>query len=336
MKPVTRWMMAAMIASTLTGCINIPPGLFGAARGPVKLTTIDEPKKFWTTDQILVLDISGIISIQDSGGGFLGVTPGMVVALKDRIEAAKENPNIRAIILRVDSPGGGVTASDVIYKEILDLKEELDVPIVAMMEDVAASGGLYVAMAADEIYAFPTAITGSIGVITILPSFEELGEKVGVEMRVIKSGVNKDLGSPWRKLTDEERKIFQDMIDRMYARFTGVILDSRGKKGLTKEQLAQFADGRVLDAMRAAELNLIDGVCYMDDVIEKTMKLAGIEDAEIVSYEYPGSYRGNIYATAPAPRPMMQGGTEINLFKMDTGLGAALPNDTRFMYLWLP
>lgn len=336
MRSAIRWIAAAVLAASLTGCINLPPGLFGGARGPVKLSRIEPAKGFWTTDQILVLDIAGVISIQDVGGGFLGFTPGMVVALKDRIEAAKENRHIKAIILRVDSPGGGVTASDVIYQEILDLKKELGVPVVAMMEDVAASGGLYVSMAADEIYAFPTAITGSIGVITILPSFEELGEKIGVEMRVIKSGANKDLGSPWRKLTDEERHIFQDMIDRMYGRFTGVIMAARGKKGLTKEKLATFADGRVLDATHASELGLIDGVCYMDDVIEKTRKLAGIEDAEIVSYEYPYTYRGNIYATAAPPQPMMQGNMEINLLKLGTGFDAALPRDTRFMYLWLP
>ncbi|MBI3736047.1 signal peptide peptidase SppA [Candidatus Sumerlaeota bacterium] len=319
-----------------SGCINLPPGLFGGGRGPVELQRIIPADHFYTIDQILVLDLHGVISMQDSRG-FFGETPGMVVQLKDRLKEAVKNKYVKAVILKVDSPGGGVTASDVIYHELLEFKKEAKIPVIAIMEDVAASGGLYVSMAADEIYAYPTAITGSIGVITILPSLEGLSEKIGLEMRVIKSGKNKDLGSPWRSLSDEEKKIFQSMIDSMYARFTGVILEGRGKKGLTREKLMEFADGRVLQADEAAKLGLIDGVCYMDDVIKRAKTLAKVRDAEIVSYEYPGTYRGNIYASAPAPgNGKMKLGGDINLLKIDTGLESALPRDARFLYMWLP
>ncbi len=328
----------ALCVLMLTSCINLPPGLFGASRGPVSAQTIIPAKRYFTTDQIMVLDVSGVISIQKISGWFGGESAGLVVQVKDRLLAAAKNKNIKAIILRIDSPGGGVTASDVLYREILDFKKEAKIPVIAVMEDVAASGGLYVAMAADAIYAHPTAITGSIGVITTLPNFEGLSEKVGLEMRVIKSGKNKDLGSPWRSLSDEEKQIFQSMIDSMYERFIGVILENRGKKGLTREKLMEFADGRVLQADEAAKLGLIDGTGYMDDVIKATKKAAGIEDADIISYEYPGAYRGNIYAASPSPAPRAQlGGGDMNLLKLDTSaLEAGLPRDTRFHYMWLP
>ncbi len=171
----------------------------------------------------------------------------------------------------------------------------------------------------------------------MLPGLEGLSEKIGFEMRVIKSGDNKDLGSPWRSLSQEERLVFQTMIDSMYERFLSVILESRGQERLTREGLVEFADGRVIEGSRAAELGLIDGVLYPDEVIERAKALAGIDDADIVSYEYPYGYRGNLYAEGTSPRPSLLGaGGDMNLFKLDLGLGGLLPSDARFMYMWLP
>jgi len=329
-------LFAAAAAVTLQGCVlNVPP-LFGVSRGPVKLETIVEPDHFWTRDQILIIDLSGVVSIDGGGGWFRSRETGMLVELKDRLDKAKGNKNIKAVILRIDSPGGGATASDLIHHEITEFKKEKDVPVVAMMQDVAASGGLYIAMAADEIYAMPTTITGSIGVIAMLPGLEGLSHKIGLEMRVIKSGKNKDLGSPWRALTEEERQIFQTMIDSMYERFLDVILAARGGKGLTRDKLIEFADGRILEGTAAHELGLIDGILYLDQVIDRVKEKAGIKDAAVISYEYPYAYRGNIYARSPRPSPRMAGTPgEVNLH-IDLGLSRWMPRDARLLYLWMP
>lgn len=321
----------------VTGCINLPASLFGGGRGPVKPEVIIPSEHFWTSDEILIIDLTGIVAIQGAQGLFGVGGPGMLVRLKDRLEAAEANPHLRAVILRIDSPGGGVTASDLIHHEIVAFRERTEIPIIAMMMDVAASGGLYIAMAADEIYALPTTITGSIGVISTLPGFAGAAEKLGIEMRVIKSGKNKDVGSPWREMSEEDRAFFQQLIDSMYERFFGIVLEARAPHGLTREKLAEFADGRVLTGLEAAELKLIDGVLYPEQVIARARELAGSEDAAIISYEYPYTYRGNIYATSGVKSPAVQLGADgLALGGLGRAMDRLFPSDARLLYMWLP
>lgn len=336
-RSVLKLALVALGLVSLTGCIiNVPP-LFGDSRGPLTAHEITPAEGFFTRSEILVIDLTGFVSIQGTEGFFGVGGPGMLVALKDRLLAAEKNPRLKAVILRIDSAGGTVTASDLIYHEIVKFKEKKQIPVVAMLQDVGASGALYLAMAADEIYALPTTITGSIGVVITLPAFYELGEKIGLEMRIIKAGENKDLGTPWRELSLEERAIFQRMVDEMSERFHGVIMKSRAEKGLTAEELATYGDGRVFAGQVAAEIGLIDGVGYPEDVIERAKALAEIDDARIVSYEYPYSYRGNFYAQAPSPRPKSNTLMDhLGLLGVDLGLANRLPSDTRFLYMWLP
>lgn len=306
-------------------------------RSELHLETLVPSKGFFTSDRILWIDLKGIVDIEGGGGGFFGSSrPGMLVSLKDRLNAAEKDNRIRAVILFIDSPGGGVTASDLIHHEILAFKDETQIPVIAYLGGVAASGGIYIAMAADEIYATPTTVTGSIGVISIFPGLEGLGEKIGLEMRVIKSGANKDSGSPWTSLSDEQRAIFQELIDGMYDGFVDVVMDSREDKGFQRASLETVADGRVYSAAKALKANLIDGVYYPDELIEYVRERSGSPRAAIVSYEYRGSRRlGNVYAHAAVPTPRAGFPAEINLLKFDLGLGA-LPSETRFYYLWLP
>lgn len=332
-------MIAALALSALflQGCITIPP-LFGERRGPLRTETLVPSERFFSPERVLMLDLTGVVNIETAGGFFRAGGPGMLVQLKDRLDRAKDDRSIKSVILRIDSPGGSVTASDLIYHELMAFKKERpDVPIVAFMQDVAASGGLYVAMAADEIYALPTTVTGSIGVITFLPDLRGLSDKVGFGMRVIKSGENKDLGSPWRDMTEPEKKIFQDLIDSMYQQFLQVILDGREKKGLTREKLIEFADGRILTAEQARDLGIIDGIGYPDDVIERARELGDAKGASVVSYEYPYSDRqGNIYAASTLAQGAGGLPAQINLLNVDLGLGGMPPLETRFHYLWLP
>ena len=178
------------------------------------------------------------------------------------------------------------------------------------MMDVAASGGYYVATAADEIVAHPTTITGSIGVIAMKFNVQGLFEKIGVESRAIKSGDMKDIMTPFRPATAEEIKIMQAIIDQMNGRFIDVIVD--GRKPLPREAVVKLADGRIYTAGQALDLKLIDRVGYLDEAIEGVKKSLKLEKASIVVYHRAGSYKGTIYSEAggkhhdrqhPAPGP---------------------------------
>lgn len=322
----------------LQGCVLVALGGQGGGRGPLHMETLVPREKFFSAGHVLLIDLAGEVSVSGSSGLLGGSGPGMLVQLKDRLAVAEEDPGLRAIVLRVNSPGGGVTASDLIYHELKAFKKEKpDIPVIALMTDVAASGGVYISMAADEIYALPTAVTGSIGVITMMLNLEGIEETLGVSMRVIKSGKVKDIGSPWRPMTDEERAIMQALIDSMYNQFIDVILEGRTGKGLTREALLKFADGRVFDAKTAVANKLIDGVRYPEDVFERAMALANAEGIAVVSYEYRGSNRrGNVYAESTVPTPTLSLPSEVNLLNVDLGLGSLGNTDSRFMYLWIP
>lgn len=330
-------LVAAATCLGLGGCISVSPFGLGDNRGEVALEVIEPADRWYTLDQVLMIPLSGLVT-EGSKSSILG-EPGMLVALKDRLKAAETNPRIKAVVLRIDSPGGTVTAADLIFHEIMEFKERTGLPVIALLTDTAASGGLYIAMAADEIYALPTTLTGSIGVMATLPGLKGLSDKLGFEMRIIKSGALKDAGSPWRTLSDEERQLFQNLIDRFYRQFREIILATRQDRGLTVEKLDRIADGRVLDADAALEAGLIDGILYPSQAYKAAIEAAGLRDARIVSYEYPGSYRGHIHARRQAGDPLMgnrAGGGDINLFKLDLGELAMHGAGAKFLYLWMP
>ena len=320
-----------MTALALQACITLPPISSPSRRGDLTLEVVREAESIWTTEQVLMIPLTGLVNQRGRGG--LARQQGMLVRLKDRLDAARESDRIKAVVVRIDSPGGSVTASDLIHHELMAFKEETGLPVVALLGDVAASGGYYVAMAADEIYAVPTCITGSIGVIMALPSLQELGRKIGFEMRVVKSGRHKDSGSMWRRLDTESRVIFQTLIDDYYRRFADIVLDSRAEAGLTSETMAQLADGRVFNAQTALDARFIDAVAYPDAAYDRACEMAGLDDCAVVSYEYPGDVRGHVYAGAPGTPG---GGGDVNLLKLDLGgVGDAL-TEPRFHYLWIP
>ncbi|HNT33899.1 MAG TPA: signal peptide peptidase SppA, partial [bacterium] len=206
-----------------------------------------------------------------------------------------------------------------------------NVPVVACLMDVGASGGYYVALAADRIFAHPTTITGSVGVIAQMVHVHGLFEKIGVSTDTIKSGALKDAGSPFRSLTDEERNLMQGIIDQLYGRFIDTVQARR--PGLSPERLEQISTGRVFSASDALENGLIDSVGYLDDALEEAKKLAAIRKAHVVMYRKPFSYRGNIYARVQT-LPTQSG--DFNLFKMDASNLALLNGRPVFLYLWQP
>ncbi|MFZ5877027.1 MAG: signal peptide peptidase SppA [Nitrospirota bacterium] len=190
-----------------------------------------------------------------------------------------ENDAIRAILIRIDSPGGAVVPSQEIYDQVRKIRAEGRQKIVVSMGSVAASGGYYIASASDRIVANPGTLTGSIGVILEMPNFEELMKKIGVENTVVKSGAHKDLISPFRKLGDEERAILQRVMDDVHDQFIQAVADGRG---LDKDAVTAIADGQVFTGRQAKDRGLVDEIGSFEDAITITGALAGIEGRPVV------------------------------------------------------
>jgi len=250
----------------------------------------------------------------------------MVDEFREALKKAGKDKGIAGLVVRINSPGGTVTASDILRHEILEYKTKTGVRVVACMMDVAASGGYYVAAAADEIVAHPTTITGSIGVIAMKFNVQGLLGKIGVEAEAVKSGDKKDLLSPFRPATEEEKKIVQSVIDQLHGRFVAVVVE--GRKPLAREAVLKLADGRIYTAPQALELRLIDRVAYLDGAIEGLKSALNLKNASVVVYHRPGTYRGSIYSEAGGNT------TVVNLLPQD--LESLLPQGMRFMYLWAP
>jgi len=183
------------------------------------------------------------------------------------IEPSSHAPghDVKAVVLRVNSPGGTVTASDIIYRELMLFRERTKVPVVAVMMDVAASGGYYLAMATDAILVHPSTVTGSIGVIMLTVNAKGLLEKVGVEANAITSGPRKDMGSPFRTMTSEEKAIFQGVIDSFYQRFLTVVQE--GRPELSADQIKKLADEL------AALPRLLGLLCLLEELLHHPMLL---------------------------------------------------------------
>ena len=248
-----------------------------------------------TENKILILDIDGVLQEEGCRFFMLSEEP-MTVVVKKKLNKALKDDDIKAVVLRINSPGGTVTASDIIYKEIKTYKQKAKVPVVAVLMGTAASGGYYTACSADRIIAHPTTITGSIGVLVASFGFNGLFQKIGMESRVVKSGPLKDIGNPFDEFTPEERAVFQNIVDQFYDRFLDVVAE--GRQGLTKQEVAALSDGRIFTAKEALEKKLIDRIGYLDDSIEEAKRLAHIRDARVIIYSNSWRKENNVYSTS--------------------------------------
>lgn len=278
-------------------------------------------------EKILMVDVEGIISTTTAQGVF--EREGDILSrVYTRLEKAADDENVKGLILRLNTPGGEVTASDIIYNEILKFKEKTGIPILGLMMGLAASGGYYVASACDYIIAHPSTLTGSIGVISVFPNLEELFGKIGVKVSIVKSGRMKDSGSVFREMTEEEKRIFQNIIEDYYKKFIDRVYDSR-KKYISMDKLKEIADGRIFTASQALELKLIDEVGYFDSALEKVLDMARLKEAKVIAYTYYPKRKTNIYASAASVIPLYEK-KGISYEKLFPYLKSG------FYYLWLP
>src|SRR5690625_2843781 len=201
--------------------------------------------------------------------------------LIEQIERAGEDDTIKAILLEVDSPGGDVGITSHIHRQITEMQEEYEKPIYVTMGSSAASGGYYVSAPADKIFAEPSTLTGSIGVIMQSINFGGFLEKHGVDFMTIKSDKHKDIMSPARDMTKEEKKIMQSMVDEMYDEFIDVVVDGRG---MDEGTVRELADGRVYTGKQAEENGLVDEVGTYDDALAALKDDYDLEDAAVIEY----------------------------------------------------
>lgn len=239
-----------------------------------------------------------------------------------QLKVAGQDRRVKGLIVRVNSPGGTISASDQIYKQIGKFQSESNIPVIAFMQGVAASGGYYTSVACEKIIAEPTTITGSIGVISwYLVVQELLEEKLGVLPVTVKSGKKKDWPSSFREPTPEELQYMQDkLIAPAFERFVQVIIEGR-KGSLSSNEVRRLADGGIYGAQEALDEKLIDDIGYLDEAIDLVKSLAGIENAQVVEYRKPFSFGDFLSYRKP------------NLLKLDRSTLYEL-GTPQVLYLW--
>jgi len=317
--------LAGLIAVLLSGCafVNVP--LYTPAQ-PLREKVIEGEGR----TKILLIDISGFISeAEKSRGSMLAEEVPLLSRVKEELQKAEQDKAVSGLIIKINSPGGTVTASDTLYHELLAFKKRTGIRVTACIMGLGTSGAYYIASAADEIIAVPTAVTGSIGVIAMRFDVRDLMTKIGVGTETVKSGDKKDIWSPFRPSTPEETKIMQHIIDQLFNRFIDAVASGR-KNVLSREEVLKLADGRIYTADQALGTKLIDRVGYLDDAVATTKNFLKVSEASVIVYHRPGAYRGTIYGGTPVPGPQV-----INLININGDSLSLLP-EVKFLYLWQP
>ncbi|WP_077619080.1 signal peptide peptidase SppA [Bacillus sinesaloumensis] len=300
---------------------NLSDELLGASNQDFLENVVIEGKG---TDKILVLTVNG--TIQDTGDvtSFFQTAGYQHQSFLKMIEHAEKDKAVKGIILKVNSPGGGVVESAEIHKKLTDFKEVTDKPIYVSMGAMAASGGYYISAPADKIFATPDTMTGSLGVIMQGVNFGELAERYGIKFETIKSGPYKDIMSSNREMTDEERQIMQTMVDNAYQGFVDVIAEGRN---MSEAEVRKIADGRIYDGRQAKENHLIDELGYFEDAVEAMKKDYKLENSRVV--EYTANYGfGSLFSMSAK-----------QIFSDDIEMATLVhllsqPNSPRMMYLY--
>ncbi len=320
---ILRRALVVVVALALGGCVLVTGSPFGGLGRERALE--EHVVEGEGSAKILVIDITGVIRDEPEQRTFgLTMEESTLARVEAELTKASRDRRVRAVVLRIDSPGGGVTASDEIYERITRWKRERQIPVVAALADTAASGGYYVACAADRIVAHPTTVTGSIGVVLIGLNVEGLMGKIGVRNQTFKSGEHKDILSPLRAPTPDERQNVQTILDNLHARFIAVVRTSRPT--LDVARLPQLTDGRIFDASQALAAGLVDQIGSLHVALQTAKQLAGISEARVVRYRRDGEPSETVYARAA-------GGLQVNVMPVELGIFGKGP---RFMYLWAP
>ena len=292
--------------------------------------------KGWSPDKVVIIPIDGMIANVRTGGLFQATENSMSL-FTQQLDKAADDASVKAVVLRINSPGGTVSASDAMYDLVKRFKAKTGKIVVASAQEMDASGAFYVSCAADRIVAQPTSLVGSIGVVFETMEFSGALDKLGVNSDAIKSGSLKDMGSPFRAAKPEERAVMQGMVEEYFTRFIGIVTANRPVKETPLTDLGEYEkstyggtySGRVFSGVRAQELGLVDQLGLLEDAIETAKKMAHVPGASVVMYNRPYGYGGSIYASNQMPAP------RADVMRLELpGASAFLPGG--FYYLWMP
>jgi protease-4 len=275
--------------------------------------------------KIALVDVDGVLVNADLTGPYsAGENP--VALFREKLQAAAADPRICAVVVRINSPGGGVTATDIMWRELQEFRQRAGRPVVACLMDVGTGGAYYLATATDVIYAHPTTVTGGLGVILNLYNLQDAMAQFNVLSQPVKSGQNIDMGTPTRPLTAEQRAWFQAMANEFHQRLERIVRQSRPHLAGDKPEVF---DGRVFTAEQARGLGLIDRIGYLDDAIAAARQEAGLSEARVVMFHRPND---------PARTPLA---ATANVPPFSKPLPVSVPGIERtrlpaFLYMWLP
>ncbi len=286
--------------------------------------------------KIAIIEVEGMLANVRTGG-LLQAGENQLSLFTQALEKAEKDEDVKAIVLRVNSPGGTVTTADTMYEQVRRFKEKTHKPVIAAMQEVAASGAYYVCCAADKIVAHPTSIVGSIGVIFSNFDLTDGLGKLGIQSRAIHTGTLKEMGSPFKHETELEKSVMSEMVNEYYLRFTSVVKKNRpnvkenppAPPAMIPADYAGIFSGRVWSGSRAMELGLVDQTGLLSDAIDLARVAAKSPHAKAIMYKRPYGYGGSIYAESPTPAP------QANVLQLNLpGAQSILP--AGFYYLWQP
>jgi protease-4 len=291
---------------------------------------------FWE-GKIAIIPIEGALS-NSKGGGLIGTpTENAMSLFTQQLERAAADASVKAIVLRVNSPGGTVSSADAMYNMLCRFRKKTGKPIVSSMQEVGASGAYYLSCAADKIVAQPTSLVGSIGVIFESMEFSGTLDKIGARSWAITSGPLKEMGSPFKPLEPREQVVMQEMVEEYFERFVGIVATNRpiveerraDVRDYKKPDYAGIFSGRIFSGLEGKKLGLVDQLGLLSDAIDLAKNLGKAPGAEVIIYRRPYGYSGSIYASSSLTPPKSSGAT----FDLP-GVQSFVP--AGFYYMWRP
>ncbi|AMV38767.1 S49 family peptidase [Planctomyces sp. SH-PL62] len=317
----TRTAFDGRVAATVEGPIKveIPPA---TDPGPMVAVPVRAGR---SAERIGIVDVDGLILNQNLAGLYsVGENP--VAAFREKLEAAAADPSLRAVVLRINSPGGSVTASDILAEELRRFREATGRPVVVSLMDLATSGAYYVAVGGDRIIAHPTTVTGGMGALINHFNLQDASAQLNARSGAVKAGPKIEMGSYNGPLPDDDVELLQEMVDGFRGRFRERVAHHR--KWMTPADFEAIDDGRVVAAEKALKLHMVDRLGYVHDALDEAESLVGIQGCEVVIFQRRGYPAHSLYAITPAP---VDGGlVPFSLPGLDR---AKLPT---FLYLWQP
>ncbi len=328
--------LTVVLAMLVAGCGPVT-FVVGVSPGEQRLTeTIVVDDGRWASRKVALIDVSGTL-INANRPGLLSAGEHPVSRFTEALQRAADDDAVEAVLLRVNSPGGTVTASDIMYRELQRFRRTTGKPVVVVMMDVAASGAYYLSCAADHVVAHPSTVTGSIGVILQTVSLQPALGRWGITADAIKSGSNKDAGSPLATMSAAQRETLSVLVDDFYARFVEVVTAARPK--LVEQHGSAALDGRVVSGQIALAWGMVDQLGDLHDAIAEAKRRAGLTHADVVLYHRPLDPPISAYAYAPLPpassSPSGAVSNRVSIEWPGVSAGSA-DGASGFYYLWQP